>query len=76
MDEGLPKQKRSTGRGVLMGVVIGAVVGAVVFIVKIATLNHSNYSAHWEWAITIVIGAIAGAAIGLVASGLGKDDQD
>jgi hypothetical protein len=53
--------------------VIGAAIGVVLYVVKLGT-DDFDVGGDWPWLILIVLGAFAGAGLGLVAAGLGQSD--
>ena len=53
--------------------VIGAVIGVVLYVVKLGS-DDFDVGGDWPWLILIVLGAVAGAGIGLVAAGIGQSD--
>ena len=55
--------------------VIGAVIGVVLYVVKLGW-DDLDVGGDWPWLIVILLGAVAGAGIGLVAAGIGQSDAD
>jgi hypothetical protein len=64
-----------TRKFVVWGTVIGALIGLVAFLAKVA-IEGSKYGSNWLWSLVILLGAIAGFALGLVFSAVGQDDDN
>ncbi len=65
----------SISQRVLRFALIGAVVGAVLYVVKLAS-DDWDFGADWPWLLVILLGAVAGLGLGLVASGVGQSGND
>jgi hypothetical protein len=54
---------------------IGALIGAVLYVVKLAS-DDWDFGSDWPWLLVIVLGAVAGAGLGLVLAGVGQSHRD
>jgi len=65
----------SISQRVRLFALIGAAIGAVLYVIKLAS-DDWDFGADWPWLLVIVLGAVAGLGLGLVASGIGQSGND
>jgi hypothetical protein len=55
--------------------VIGAIVGAILYVAKVAA-DDWDFGGDWPWLLLIVLGAMVGLGLGVVAAGVGQSSAD
>ena len=66
---------RRIRRFIVWGAIIGAVIGLLFFLIKVAAVDDYAYADNPIWLLAVLVGALGGAVIGLVAAGIGASDE-
>ncbi len=66
---------RRIRRFIVLGAIIGAVIGLLFFLIKVAAVDDYAYADNPIWLLAVLVGALGGAVIGLVAAGIGASDE-
>ena len=66
---------RRIRRFIVLGAIIGAAIGLLFFLIKVAAVDDYAYADNPIWLLAVLVGALGGAVIGLVAAGIGASDE-